>query len=49
VVLRKLENNKLYANGENSEFARLEVKILGYVMTSDGIKPDMKTVKAIWE
>lgn len=48
-VLKKLRDNKLYANGEKSEFAQLEIEFLGHVVTGDGIKPDMKKVKAIQE
>jgi hypothetical protein len=46
-VLRKLWNNKLYGNGEKNEFAQLKIEFLGHVETNDGIKPDMKKVKAI--
>ena len=42
VVLRKLKDNKLYANGEKSNFAHNEIEFLGHVMTKDGIKPNMK-------
>ena len=49
VVLKKLRDNKLYANGEKSEFAELEIEFLGHVLTGDGIKPDAKKVKAIQE
>jgi clan AA aspartic protease (TIGR02281 family) len=48
-VLKKLRNNRLYANGEKSVFAQLEIEFLGHVVTGDGIKPDMKKVKAIQE
>jgi hypothetical protein len=44
VVLRKLRDNKLNANEEKSEFAQLEI---GHVVTGDGIKLDMKKMKAI--
>ena len=49
VVLKRLRDNKLYANGEKSEFAKEEIEFLGHVVTGDGIKPDMKKVKAIQE
>ena len=49
VVLKKLKDNKLYANGEKSDFARQNIEFLGHVVTRDGIKPDMKKVKAIQE
>ena len=49
VVLRKLRDNKLYANGKKSDFARQDIEFLGHVVTNDGIKPDMKKVKTIQE
>jgi hypothetical protein len=49
VELRKLWDTKLYANREESEFSWLAIDFLGHVVTGDGIKPDMKKVKAIWE
>ena len=48
-VLRKLRDNELYANGEKSEFGQLEMGFLGHVVAGDGIKPDMRKVKAIEE
>ena len=48
-VLGRLSNNKLYANGEKNDFAHQKIEFLGHVMTKDGIKPDMKKVKAILE
>ena len=48
-VLGRLKDNKLYANGEKSDFAHEEIEFLGHVVTRDGIKPDMKKVKAIQE
>ena len=48
-VLGRLRDNKLYANGEKSDFAHEEIEFLGHVVTRDGIKPDMKKVKAIQE
>jgi hypothetical protein len=49
VVLQKLRDNKLYANGEKNDFAQNEIEFLGHVVTNDGIKLDMKKVKAIQE
>ena len=48
-VLGRLRDNKLYANGEEGDFAHQEIEFLGHVVTRDGIKPDMKKVKAIQE
>jgi hypothetical protein len=49
VVLRKLRDNKLYANGENSDFAQNEIKFFGHVVIKNKIKPDIKNIKAIQE
>jgi hypothetical protein len=43
VVLRKLWNTKLYGDRERSNFAQHE--FLGHVVTSNGVKLDMKKVK----
>lgn len=48
-ILKKLRYNKLYANGKKSELAQLEIEFLGHVVIQDGIKLDMKKVKAIQE
>ena len=48
-MLGRLRDNKLYAIGEKSDFAHQEIEVLGHVVTRDGIKPDMKKVKAIQE
>ena len=47
VVLQKLKNNKLYANGEDNDFAQNEIELLSHLVTNDGILPDMKNIKAI--
>ena len=47
VVLQKLRDNKLYANGEKSEFGLQEIEFLGHIMTGQGVKPDHKKVEAI--
>ena len=49
VVLGRLKDNKLYANGEKRDFAHQEIEFLGHVVTRDGIKLNMKKVKAIQE
>jgi hypothetical protein len=51
VVLKKLRDNKLYANLEKSEFELVEIEFLGHVLNGEGIKPDPKKIKAIkeWE
>ena len=49
VVLGRLKDNKLYANREKSDFAHQDIEFLGHVVTRDGIKSDMKKVKAIQE
>ena len=48
-VLKKLKDNKLYANGNKSDFAQQKIEFLGHVITNDGIRPDMKKVKTIEE
>ena len=48
-MLGRLRDNKLYANGEKSDFSHQEIEFLSQVVTRDGIKPDMKKVKAIQE
>lgn len=47
VVLRNLKDNKFYSNGKKNQFEPLEMEFLRYVVTSDGIKPDMKKIKVI--
>jgi hypothetical protein len=51
VVLKKLRDNKLYANLEKSEFELVEIEFLGHVLNEEGIKPDSRKIKAIkeWE
>jgi hypothetical protein len=43
-VLKKLRDNKLYANGEKIGLAQLEIEFLGYVVSSDGIKPEKNSI-----
>jgi hypothetical protein len=47
VVLQKLKENKLYANGEKSEFGQTQIGFLGHILTGSGIKPDNQKVEAI--
>jgi len=47
VVLQKLRDNKLYANGEKNEFGLMEMEFFGHIMTGSRIKPDNKKVEAI--
>jgi hypothetical protein len=51
IVLKKLRDNKLYANLEKSEFELVEIEFLGHVLSAQGIQPDSKKIKAIrdWE
>lgn len=51
VVLKKLRDNKLYANLEKSEFELVEIEFLGHVLNEEGIKLNSKKIKAIkeWE
>ena len=48
-VLKKLRENKLYVNGEKSEFALKEFDFLGHVLGGNGIRPDPKKIQAIRE
>ena len=47
MVLQKLWDNNLYANGEKSEFGLQEIEFLGHIMSGHGVKPDYKKVEAI--
>jgi hypothetical protein len=51
IVLKKLRDNKLYANLEKNEFELVEIEFLGHVLNGEGIQPDSKKIKAIkeWE
>ncbi len=46
-VLRQLCNTGLNVNAAKSTFCTLEIEYLGYVLTSDGIKPRSNMVQAI--
>jgi hypothetical protein len=47
IVLGKLREHKLYANGEKSEFGLMEIDFLGHIVDGSGIKPYTKKVEAI--
>lgn len=49
IVLEKLREHKLYANGEKSEFGLLKVDFLSHILSRSRIKPDAKKVDAIKE
>jgi hypothetical protein len=51
IVLKKLRDNKLYANLEKSEFELVEIEFFEHVLNGQGIQPDLKKIKAIkeWE
>ena len=46
-VLERLEDKDFIANLRKSFFMQQEVEYLGYLMTSDGIKPQQKKIEAI--
>jgi len=43
VVLQKLRDNKLYVNGEKSEFDLMEIEFLGHILT--GVRNQAKQQK----
>ncbi len=47
MILKKLNYNKLYVNGEKNEFALQEIEFLEYEIVESEIKPDIKKVKVI--
>ena len=47
VVLDCLKKNKVYLNMKKCEFFRQSTKFLGFVVTSEGIKPDQRLVEKI--
>ena len=49
VMLRKLRDNKIFANGEKRNFVQLEIEFLGHVISCNGFKTKMKKVMAIWK
>ena len=46
-VLKRLEDKGFRANLRKSFFMQQEVEYLGYLLTSDGIKPQQKKIEAI--
>jgi hypothetical protein len=46
-VLRQLRDAGLKVNAAKSTFCALEIEYLGYILTSDGIKPQSNKVQAI--
>jgi hypothetical protein len=47
VVLERLQKAGLKCNAPKCSFAKKEMEYLGYIITSEGIKPDPKKVEAI--
>ena len=48
-VLRILEENDIMLNSKKSEFSRKEVTFLGTIISKQGLKMEMKKMKAIQE
>ena len=46
-VLTRLQDAGLKVNAQKSKFCATETEYLGYVLTTDGIKPQQKKVQAI--
>ena len=46
-VLTRLQDAGLKVNAQKSKFSAIETEYLGYVLTTDGIKPQQKKVHAI--
>jgi hypothetical protein len=46
-ILQQLKENNLQVNGNKSSFCAIEAKFLGFVLTQQGVKPQVKKVKAI--
>ena len=46
-ILKRLEDKGFRANLRKSFFMQQEVECLGYLLTSDGIKPQQKKIEAI--
>jgi hypothetical protein len=42
-----LKENKLQVNGDKSSFCAIEAKFLGFLLSQQGVKPQVKKVKAI--
>ena len=48
-LLTRLEKSHLTLNLSKSSFFRKETKFLGFILTTEGIKPDPKKIKGIME
>jgi hypothetical protein len=46
-ILQRLEDNNLQVNGDKSSFCAIEAEFLGFVLTRQGVKPQVKKVEAI--
>ena len=46
-VLQRLLKTSLKVNANKSKFCRTEAEYLGYLVTREGIKPEVKKVQAI--
>jgi hypothetical protein len=46
-ILQRLKENNLQVNGNKSSFCAIEAEFLGFVLTRQGVKPQVKKVKAI--
>jgi hypothetical protein len=46
-ILQRLKENNLQVNGDKSSFCAIEAKFPGFVFTRQGVKPQVKKVKAI--
>jgi hypothetical protein len=46
-ILQSLKENNLQVNGDKSSFCAMEAEFLGFVLTRQGVKPQMKKVEAI--
>lgn len=48
-VLQRLQEHGLYVQLSKCEILKRKVKILGHIVSKDGILPDKDKVKAVWE
>jgi hypothetical protein len=46
-ILQRLKENNLQVNGDKSSFCAIEAEFLGFVLTRQGVKPQLKKVEAI--
>jgi hypothetical protein len=46
-ILQWFKENNLKVNGDKSSFCAIEAEFLGFVLTQQGVKPQVKKVKAI--